>query len=133
MSMDFRQRGLIVNERLEEWDGTTAVVRTAHVAAEEAEFLRWRAERWMKVRHLPRAMRHYPRFALRHWHHMLAHTFRGSTWRSAIGLEDARTVFRRYKAIRARERDYLCDGNSAYNRSASSALGERRRVSDAAG
>ena len=35
---------------------------------------------------------------------MLAHTFRGSTWRSALGLEDARAVFARYKAIRAAER-----------------------------
>ncbi|MPZ18721.1 MAG: radical SAM protein [Luteitalea sp.] len=134
MSMDFRERGLIVNERLEEWDGTTAVVRTAHVAAEEVEFLRWRAERWMKVRHLPRAMAHYPWFALRHWRGMFAHTFRGSTWRSLVGLEDARTVFRRYQAIRARERDYLRDSNSAYNRGAGPALGtESGRLSDASG
>jgi hypothetical protein len=38
---------------------------------------------------------------------MLAHTFRGTTWRSALGLEDAREVFRRYRVIRTRERDYL--------------------------
>ena len=38
---------------------------------------------------------------------MLAHTFRGSTWRSAIGLEDSRAVFARYKAIRRAERDAL--------------------------
>ena len=38
---------------------------------------------------------------------MLAHTFRGSSSRSALGLEDARTVFARYKAIRRAERDYL--------------------------
>ena len=38
---------------------------------------------------------------------MLAHTFRGSTWRSAIGLEDSRAVFARYKAIRRAEREYL--------------------------
>lgn len=107
MSKEFRERGLIVNERLEEWDGTTAVVKTAHVTAEDVEFLRWRAERWMKVRHLPRAMVHYPRFALRHWRGMLAHTFRGATWRSFVGLEDARATFHRYKAVRARERDYL--------------------------
>src|SRR3954451_8408031 len=49
MTEDFRARNLIVNERVEEYDGTTAVVRTAHLAAEEIEFMRWRAERWMKV------------------------------------------------------------------------------------
>src|SRR5207302_3041455 len=31
MTQDFRDRGLIVNERLEEYDGTTAVVRTQHL------------------------------------------------------------------------------------------------------
>lgn len=30
------------------YDGTRAVVRSEHLAAEEIEFLRWRAERWMK-------------------------------------------------------------------------------------
>ena len=28
MTQDFRRRGLIVNERVEEYDGTTAVVQT---------------------------------------------------------------------------------------------------------
>ena len=51
MTKDFRDRGLIVNERVEEYDGTTAVVRTEHLAADEIEFMRWRAERWMKLRH----------------------------------------------------------------------------------
>ena len=31
MTKDFRERGLIVNERLEEYDGTTAVVRSEHL------------------------------------------------------------------------------------------------------
>ena len=35
MTKDFRERGLIVNDRLEEYDGTTAVVRTEHLSAEE--------------------------------------------------------------------------------------------------
>src|SRR5262245_36277751 len=52
MTKDFRDRGLIINERLEEYDGTTAVVRSEHLAAEEIEFMRWRAERWMKVQHM---------------------------------------------------------------------------------
>jgi hypothetical protein len=38
---------------------------------------------------------------------MLAHTFRGSTWRSVVGLESERQVFRRYKARRAAEREYV--------------------------
>ena len=50
MTKDFRDRRLIINERIEEYDGTTAVVRTEHLAADEVEFLRWRAERWMKLR-----------------------------------------------------------------------------------
>jgi radical SAM superfamily enzyme YgiQ (UPF0313 family) len=107
MTRDFREQGLIVNERLREYDGTTAVVRTAHVPAEEIEFLRWRAERWMKVRHMPRAFAFSPWFVMRNAHRMLAHTFRGTTWRSLVGLEDQRTVFRRYKTIREREREYL--------------------------
>ena len=102
MTEDFRRRDLIVNDRVEEYDGTTAVVRTAHLEADEIEFLRWRAERWMKVRHLPGVLRHYPGFVLRHMAAMCAHTFRGSTWRSALGLESERQVFRRYKRLRAR-------------------------------
>jgi len=107
MTRDFRERNLIVNDRVEEYDGTTAVVRSEHLAAEEIEFMRWRAERWMKVRHVPAALRHYPGFVARHGLQMLAHTFRGSTWRSALGLEDSRAVFARYKAIRREEREYV--------------------------
>ena len=107
MTRDFVERGLVVNPRVEEYDGTTAVTRSAHLSAEDIEFMRWKAERWMKVRHMPAVVRHDPGFVLRNGHRMLAHTFRGSTWRSALGLEDARTVFRRYRAIRACERDYV--------------------------
>ena len=111
MTKDFERRSLIVNHRLEEYDGTTAVVRSEHLSAEDIEFMRWRAERWMKVRHIPSVMRHYPLFVLRYGRRMLAHTFRGSSWRSALGLEDARTVFARYKAIRHIERQYLAPAN----------------------
>jgi radical SAM superfamily enzyme YgiQ (UPF0313 family) len=110
MTADFVERNLIVNDRLEEYDGTTAVVRTAHLDAEEIEFMRWRAERWMKVRHLPRALRAYPGFVIRHGPQMLAHTFRGCTWKTMVGLEDERAAFRRYKGIRAREREYVPEG-----------------------
>ncbi len=79
MTKDFREKDLIVNERMEEYDGTTAVVRSEHLSADDIEFMRWRAERWMKLRHLPAAIRQYPGFVLRHGHQMLAHTFRGST------------------------------------------------------
>jgi hypothetical protein len=76
MTKDFRDRGLIINERLEEYDGTTAVVRTEHLSADEVEFLRWRAERWMKLRHMPAAFAHSPLFLLRNAPKMFAHTFR---------------------------------------------------------
>jgi hypothetical protein len=107
MTKDFRARGLIESDCVDEYDGTTAVVRTEHLSRDEIEFMRWHAERWMKVRHIPAVLRHYPGFVMRHGRRMLAHTFRGSTWRSAIGLEDSRAVFARYKAIRRAEREYL--------------------------
>jgi radical SAM superfamily enzyme YgiQ (UPF0313 family) len=107
MTGEFKARNLIQTTRVEEYDGTTAVTRSAYLDAGEIEFMRWRAERWMKVRHLPAALAHHPGFVLRHGARMLAHTFRGSSWRSTIGLETARDVFTRYKAIRARERRYV--------------------------
>ncbi len=107
MSKEFRDQGLIQNECLEEYDGTTAVVRTQHLSAEEVEFLRWKAERWIKTRHVPAVFRHDPWFVLTHSPKMLAHTFRGSTLRSALGLEDERKAFARYKAIRKAEREYV--------------------------
>jgi anaerobic magnesium-protoporphyrin IX monomethyl ester cyclase len=105
MTKDFRERGLIVNERLEEYDGTTAVVRTEHLSAEDIEFMRWRAERWMKLRHFWPTLAHSPWFVMRHGHEMLRHTFRGSSLRSALGLETEREVFARYQAIRRQERE----------------------------
>jgi radical SAM superfamily enzyme YgiQ (UPF0313 family) len=107
MTHDLVTRGLVANERVEEYDGTTAVVRNAHVPAADVEFMRWKAERWMKVRHMPAAFRHDPGFVLRNAHRMFAHTFRGSTWRSALGLEGPRDAFRRFCEIRRRERQYL--------------------------
>ncbi len=90
------------------YDGTTAVVRTKHVAAEDVEFLRWRAERWMKLKHLPAAFVHSPLFALRHAPAMLAHTFAGTSIGSMFGLEGQTIVFERYRRTRRRERaDYL--------------------------
>jgi len=107
MTEEFRKRGLIMNERLEEYDGTTAVIRTEHVAAEEVEYVRWKAERWMKVRHIPAALFHDPWFVVRNAPQMLTHTFRGCTLRSVLGLEDERRAFERYKAIRHGEREMV--------------------------
>ena len=107
MTRDLAGRGLIINDRLEEYDGTTAVVRSEHLEADEIEFLRWREERWMKTRHFPAALAHSPWFVLRHAAEMMRHTFRGSTLRSWLGLEDERAVFARYQAIRRAEREYV--------------------------
>jgi len=107
MTEQFRQQGLIANERVEEHDGTTAVVRTKYVSADEVEYLRWKAERWMKTRHLPATLWHDPWFVICHAREMAAHTFRGSTLTSLLGLEDKRKAFERYKAIRSQERAYV--------------------------
>ena len=107
MTKDFRDRGLIINERLEEYDGTTAVVRSEHLSAEEIEFQRWKAERWMKTHHMPAVLFHSPWFVLKTGYKMLAHTFRGSSLKSWLGLEDDKQVFARYREIRKAERVYL--------------------------
>jgi hypothetical protein len=46
---------------------------------------------------------------LRHAVERCRHTFRGSTWRTWLGLEPERDAFRRYRAIRHREREYLAE------------------------
>ena len=107
MTRDFRDRGLIVDDDVSHYNGTTAVVRSEHVSAEDIEFLRWRAERWMKMKHMPAAFLHSPLFVLRHSLRMLSHTFAGSTLRSALGLEDERRVFARYRE-RRREEQAAC-------------------------
>ena len=107
MTEDFKKRGLIIDDRPEDYDGTTAVVRTDHLTAEEIEFLRWRAERWMKLRHLPSVFIHSPLFVLRHGAKMLAHTLRGMTLETLLGFEDERVAFQRYRTIRQAERAYV--------------------------
>jgi anaerobic magnesium-protoporphyrin IX monomethyl ester cyclase len=107
MTDDFRRQNLIVNERVEQYDGTTAVVRTQELEADEIEFLRWRKERWIKTAHFPRAILQSPGFVFRNGLKMLQHTFRGCTWRTLLGLENEREAFRRYCAIRAQEREYV--------------------------
>jgi radical SAM superfamily enzyme YgiQ (UPF0313 family) len=112
MTRDFVERGLIVDEDVSHYDGTTAVVRSEHLSAPEIEFLRWRAERWMKVRHMPAAFAHSPLFVLRHVVGMLTHTFAGTTFRSMLGLDSEQTVFERYRTARRREREYVREGLS---------------------
>jgi len=107
MTEDFQKRGLIIDTRPEDYDGTTAVVRTDHLKAEEIEFLRWRAERWMKLGHFPFVFLHSPRFVLRHGTKMVAHILRGMTLKTLLGLEDEHVAFKRYRAIRQAERNYV--------------------------
>jgi len=56
---------------------------------------------------MPVAFRHDPWFVIRNAATMFAHTFRGCSLRSMLGLEDGRKAFQRYKAIRCRERAYV--------------------------
>jgi len=107
MTVDFRERNLIINERVEEYDGTTAVVRSEKLPAEEIEFMRWRAERWMKLSHFPISLVRNPKFVLKQGRKMLLYTFRGCTWRTLFGLEDERKAFARYREIRMQERVYI--------------------------
>src|SRR5215467_12337425 len=121
MTKNFRDRGLIINDRLEEYDGTTAVVRTEYLSAEEVEYMRWKADRWMKLRHMPKAFLHVPLFVLKNGRKMFADTFRGATYKSFLGLEDEHLAFRRFQAIRRAERAYI------YGRFLA-AFGQSRRV-----
>ncbi len=104
MTRDFRERGLIVDEDVSHYDGTTAVVRSEYLSADDIEFLRWRAERWMKLKHLPAAFAHSPGFILRHWFRMLTHTFAGTTIKSVLGLESDEAVFARFRELRRIQR-----------------------------
>ncbi len=107
MTADFVSRDLLVNQHVEEYDGTTAVVRTEKLEPEEIEFLRWREERWMKLAHFPCVVWRNPGFCLRNGIKMLAHTFRGCKLRTFLGFENERAAFRRYRAMRAAEREYV--------------------------
>jgi radical SAM superfamily enzyme YgiQ (UPF0313 family) len=107
MTRDLQARGLILDKPVETYDGTTAVVKTEHLEADEVEFLRWRRERFLKTRHFPAALRQSPWWVLKNAPRMLGHTFRGHSWRWLVGLESDRQVFARYQRIREAERAYL--------------------------
>ena len=86
--------------------------------ADEVEFMRWRAERWMKVRHFPVGARARPgvRAAARAAD-ARAHLPRQHL-RSLLGLEDERDAFRRYKHIRRRERVFFDEADRPAGRPA---------------
>jgi radical SAM superfamily enzyme YgiQ (UPF0313 family) len=107
MTQDLKEKGLIAHDRVDEYDGTTAVLNTPGIAPLEIEFMRWRAERWMKTRHMPKVLIHTPWFILRNGFRMLGHTFRGCNLRNLLGLEEEHRAFERYRALRAKERIYV--------------------------
>lgn len=107
MTEEFQKHGLILDDRPEDYDGTTAVVRTEHLAGEEIEYLRWRAERWMKLRHMPAVLFHDPLFMLCHGIKILAYILRGVRLKTLVGLEDEHRAFERYRAIRRAEKAYV--------------------------
>lgn len=63
----------------------------------------------MKLRHFWPVLTHSPAFVFRYGAAMIAHTFRGSSIRSLLGLESERAAFARFRAIRRAEREYLPD------------------------
>jgi hypothetical protein len=69
--------------------------------------MRWRAERWMKVRHMPKVLAHTPWFMLRNGLRMLGHTFRGCGLKHLVGLEEEHRAFERYRELRRQERIYI--------------------------
>lgn len=124
MTREFERQGFIVSREVSEYDGTTAVTRTAHLTPERIEFLRWKAERWLKLRHMRTAFWHDPLFIATHAPRMLAHTFRGSSWRSLLGLEPAEAAFARYRTLRRFERNYLDVPDPLRHRSLDQPAGE---------
>jgi len=107
MTLELRAKNMILNDRVEEYDGTTAVVQSDGIAPLQVEFMRWKAERWMKSRHMSAVFMKDPLFIIRNAHRLFAHTFRGSTLRSLVGLEDEHRAFDRYRELRNRERAYI--------------------------
>jgi radical SAM superfamily enzyme YgiQ (UPF0313 family) len=107
MTKDLAERGLITSDRVEEYDGTTSVVACENLSGEEIEFLRWRAERWIKVRHYWALAKHDPLFMVRNIKRLAGHNFRGSTLRTFLRLESEWEAFKRYRLLRSAERTYV--------------------------
>ena len=107
MSENLRAQNFIVNDNVDDYDGTTAVVRTRELSPSQVEFMRWRAERWIKLRHLLVVLMHNPWFVMRNGLKMFGHTFRGCSFKTFTGLEDEHRAFERYRALRTQERLYI--------------------------
>lgn len=111
MTSDLRSRGLISIQDVSKYDGTTAVVACENLSGREIEFMRWKAERWIKLRLslrlAPMLFSHNPSFVLRHGLGLVRFLFRGSTIWSFVGLESEHKAFERYCDIRERERQYV--------------------------
>src|SRR6202040_3544227 len=104
MTKGLREKGLITSDRVEEYDGTTVVVACENLTGKEIEFLRWKAERWMRVRHLSALFSHDPVFVMTNFLSILSFNFRGTSVRSVLGFEKEEAVFDRYRVIRQAER-----------------------------
>jgi hypothetical protein len=61
----------------------------------------------MRLRHLSALVSHDPLFVLLNVGSILSFNFRGTSWRSLLGLEKERAAFERYRLIRQAERSYL--------------------------
>jgi anaerobic magnesium-protoporphyrin IX monomethyl ester cyclase len=107
MTKQLAQLGLITSDRTEEYDGTTSVVACENLSGEEIEFMRWKADRWIKARHWLTLFKHDPLFMVRNIKRIADFNFRGSTVKTFLGLEDERRAFARYRGIRAAERSYV--------------------------
>jgi radical SAM superfamily enzyme YgiQ (UPF0313 family) len=111
MTSELRSRGLISIHDVSRYDGTTAVVACENLSGREIEFMRWKAERWIKLRLglrlVPMMFLYNPSFILRHGVGLIRFLFRGSTIWSFVGLESEYKVFERYCGIRERERQYV--------------------------
>jgi len=107
MTQDLAERGLITSDRVEEYDGTTSVVACENLTNEEIEFLRWQAERWIKLRHYWILLKHDPLFIVRNARRILGFNFRGSTIKTFLRLEDERLAYQRYRVMRSGERSYV--------------------------
>jgi len=107
MTQDLKDKNLILHDRVEEYDGTTAVVRTDGMEPRQVEFMRWKAERSIKSRHIFSVFLHEPWFVIRNAHRMFGHTYRGCSVRTLLGLEDENRAFEKYRELRNQERAYI--------------------------
>ena len=95
MTKGLREKRLITSDRVEEYDGTTAVVACENLTGKEIEFLRWKVERWMRVRHLSALFSQDPLFVVANFFSILSFSFRGSSVHSVLGFEKEGAVFER--------------------------------------